>query len=190
MAASKKKALVLLAEGAEEMEVSILVDVLRRGVVDVVLAGVAGDAAVTCSRGLRMLPDLALESLSTDDSKGFHAIVMPGGAGGAAALAADVRVGELLRGQEERGALLAAICAAPLALVAHGVGRGKQMTSHPSVAAEVGEHGSWLDAAVVLDQNLMTSQGPGTSFEFALALVAELQGEEQAEALRGPMILD
>ncbi|HKO91256.1 MAG TPA: DJ-1/PfpI family protein, partial [Polyangiaceae bacterium] len=60
MPAPDKTALVVLATGAEEMEVSIIVDILRRGGVKVTLAGLAGSAAVNCSRGLRVVPDVAL----------------------------------------------------------------------------------------------------------------------------------
>ena len=75
-----KKALVFLAEGAEEMETVILVDMLRRAEINVTLAGVKGDAPVICSRNVRIVPDKALSSVANDC---FDAVIIPGGAKGA-----------------------------------------------------------------------------------------------------------
>ena len=86
-----KTALVLLAAGAEEIEFTVIVDVLRRAKVEVTVAGVAGDGAVTCSRGVRIVPDVALSEVRAE----FDAVIMPGGTGGAHALAADAAVGQV-----------------------------------------------------------------------------------------------
>lgn len=55
--------LVPLADGCEEMEAVILVDVLRRAGINVVMAGLKGDQAVTASRGIRLLPDVSLDDV-------------------------------------------------------------------------------------------------------------------------------
>ena len=72
-----KSALVLLADGAEEMEAVIVVDVLRRGGVDVTAAGVGkkDKEAVECARGTRIVPDKAMDEVKDRE---FDAVVMPG----------------------------------------------------------------------------------------------------------------
>lgn len=184
---SKKtpRALVILAEGAEEMEATITVDVLRRAEVEVVLAGLDGSAPVRCSRGMSIVPDKGLAEAGGD----FDVIVLPGGKGGADRLASSQAVGELLRAQVTAGRTVAAICAAPIALKAHDVFKGSEMTCHPSVKDVVSEHGRLAPGTVVHDGQLVTSQGPGTAFAFALALVERLQGAEVMEKVRGPMML-
>ena len=77
-----KKALVFLAEGAEEMETVITVDTLRRAGIEVTLAGLNGDSPVLCSRNVRVVPDVALDSVS---SQTFDAVIVPGGLKGAEA---------------------------------------------------------------------------------------------------------
>ena len=109
MPANDKTALVILAAGAEEMEVSIIVDVLRRGAVKVTLAGLGGGGAVICSRGLRLVPDVALGDVAGN----FDVVVLPGGAQGAENLASSPLVGRHLKNQWQRGGLVAASCAAP-----------------------------------------------------------------------------
>jgi protein DJ-1 len=179
------RALVILAEGAEEMEATIVVDVLRRGEVEVVLAGLAGAEPVRCSRGVRIVPDTAL----ADVSGPFDVVILPGGMGGAERLAASPAVGEWLRKQVDEGRLVAAICAAPMALAAHGVLGGARMTCHPVVNDVISKHGRLVDEPVVEEAALVTSQGPGTAFLFALALVTRLQGAEVAARVRAPMRL-
>jgi protein DJ-1 len=185
MTSPKPRALVILAEGAEEMETTIIVDVLRRAEIDVILAGLESAAPVHCSRGVRIVPDAAL----ADATGRFDAIVLPGGKGGADKLAASPEVGERLRAQIAEGRLIGAICAAPIALRAHAVFGGLRMTCHPSVRDVVAAHGSLASEAVVEDGLLVTSQGPGTAFDFALALVTRLCGGDAAERVKGPMML-
>lgn len=167
------------------MEVTIAVDVLRRAEVEVVLAGVSGTDVVTCSRGVRLVPDCALSGVKGS----FDVIVLPGGAQGARELAACSRVGELLRGQYAEGRLIAAICAAPTALLAHRIAVGSKITCHPAVRDALRADYQLSDERVVHDPPLLTSQGPGTSFEFALSLVRLLQGSERAVATAQPMLL-
>lgn len=179
------RALVILAQGAEEMETTITVDVLRRGGVDVVLAGLDGDGPVKCSRGVRIVPDAALSAAEGP----WDVVVLPGGAEGARRLAESKAVGDLLRAQEAAGRAAAAICAGPGAIAKHGVYAGRKLTSHPSVHDVVGGHGELAAQAVVDDRNLVTSQGPGTTFAFALALVERLAGKETAENVRKGLLL-
>lgn len=180
------RVLILLAEGAEEMEVVITTDVLRRAGLDVQLAGLRDGKPVRCSRGVQLVPDLALAAATGD----YDAIVVPGGGGGAERLAHDPEVGKRLRAQEERRGWIAAICAGPTALVAHGVGKGRRFTCHPSAERVVAGHGRVSHDPVVVDGNLITSRGPGTAFEFALAIAAALVGRERADSLREPMLVE
>lgn len=179
------RALVILAQGAEEMEATITVDVLRRGGVEVVLAGLDGDGPVVCSRGVRILPDVALSTTAGP----WDVIILPGGLEGARRLSESPAVGDLLRAQEAAGRAAAAICAGPTALVKHNVYSGRKLTSFPGVQDVVGAHGELVQTPVVEDRNLVTSQGPGTTFAFALALVRRLAGEETAENVRRGMLL-
>ena len=180
-----KRALIIVAEEAEEMEVVITVDVLRRAGVEVHVAGLDGPGVVTCSRGVKLEPDVALA-----EARGpYDVVILPGGLGGVRRLSASAAVGALLREREAAGDKVAAICAAPATLVEHGVFRGRRMTSHPSVKAAVEAHATRLDDRVVVDGSLVTSQGPGSAFEFALELARELAGPAKVAEISPGMIL-
>ena len=100
----------------------------------------------------------------------------------------DERVLEVVRRGFGAGRLTAAVCAAPLVLARAGLVSGRTVTSHPSVQAELAEEGAQVTARrVVRDGALLTSQGPGTAMEFALAVAADLVGEEAADGVRAAM---
>ena len=177
-------ALILMAKGVEEMEAVICADVLRRAGVETLLLGLDGDGNVEGSRGIVLGVDQAFKGDEKADL-----VVLPGGGEGAKRLAEDERVLALLKRFEEEGAWIAAICAAPIALVAAGVGGGKTMTSHPSVKDTVEPFaGSYVEEAVAIDDHLVTGRGPGAAFDFALDLVGLCVGPQKAGEVRSPMM--
>jgi 4-methyl-5(b-hydroxyethyl)-thiazole monophosphate biosynthesis len=176
--------LVPIADGTEEMEAVILVDVLRRASIRVVVAGLHG-LAVTAARGVRLTADARWSDARLLP---FDAIALPGGAQGAASLLADPSVLALIREYHAAGKLVAAICAAPLVLQEAGILEGRQVTCHPAVRERL-RTGIYRPERVVTDGHVLTSQGPGTSFSFALAIVARLAGAPQAEAVAAGMVL-
>jgi protein DJ-1 len=176
--------LVVLAQGSEEMEAVISIDVLRRGGIDVTVAGVDGTNPIRCSRGVVVTPDVALDSVDSN----FDIVVLPGGAEGAQRLAQSAKVGEVLRKQEESGRWVGAICVAPIALQAHGVFENRQLTSHPSVKETLEDWGEYSEHPVVVDGNLITSRGPGTAFSFALRIVGTLTDAQRMVEVRAPMM--
>lgn len=186
---ASKSALVVLAQGAEEMETVITADVLRRAKVRVVIAGLDSAEPVECSRLVKIVPDTSLEQAMQQGP--YDVIVLPGGGGGAKRLSESDRVRELLQAQEKSGQFIAAVCAAPTALMAHGVAKGKEITSHPSVKEALEGSGNYryTEARVSKDGSVITSRGPGSCFEFALAIVAALVGEETVREISKPMML-
>lgn len=188
-----KKVLVILAPGAEEMETVISVDVLRRGGLEVVLAGLNGEDPVLCSRNIKICPDT---SLAEARARGpYDCILLPGGGQGAEALGASKEVGEMLEEQDREGRMVAAVCAAPTALASHKIGVGRNVTSYPAPAFKEKLESAgykYMDdnAVVVVDKNIVTSQGPGTSFDFALEIVQILVSQEKSDEVRKAMLVE
>ena len=77
----------------------------------------------------------------------------------------------------------------PTAFISHKIGFGRKVTSYPSLKEKFNENFSYLDERVVQDGNLITSQGPGTTFEFALKIVEYLEGYDKMKATMEPMRL-
>ena len=77
----------------------------------------------------------------------------------------------------------------PTALFGHKIAFGKSITSYPSFKEKLGANYAYKEDRVVQDGNLITSQGPGTTFEFALKIVEYMEGAEKAKSLVDPMRL-
>ena len=178
------KALVLLADGVEEMEAVIIIDILRRAGWEVCAASLA-PGPVTASRGVKLLAD---KTWDETDPSAFDLIVLPGGAQGTENLRRDSRVLRALRDFARDGKITAAVCAAPLVLQEAGLLAGKKATCHPGVAAQFTATPR-ADDRVAVDGKIITSQGAGTTFEFALAIVAAVDGAEKADGIARAVVL-
>jgi protein deglycase len=177
--------LILIADGTEEMEAVIVIDVLRRAGWPVTVAAVGEGRIITASRGVQLVADVSLQEC---DTATFDVLILPGGKGGTDVFTRDKGVQETLRAFDRDGRSIAAICAAPLALDAAGILRNRRYTCYPGMEREIGQ-GKHCRATVVHDDNLTTSQGPGTAFAFALALVAQFESKMAAEKLRRQMVI-
>jgi 4-methyl-5(b-hydroxyethyl)-thiazole monophosphate biosynthesis len=175
-------ALVLLAEGFEEIEAVTIVDVLRRGEVVVTTASLSGKH-VRGSHAIVVESDVLLSAVNVDD---FDALVLPGGPA-AKTLREDARAQAVIKQAGAAGKLVAAVCAAPTALDAAGLLRGKRATAYPGSALPSAH---FVEERVVEDGNIVTSRGPGTTMAFALKLVERLSGpgvaSKTAERLLAP----
>jgi 4-methyl-5(b-hydroxyethyl)-thiazole monophosphate biosynthesis len=181
-----KRALITLAEGAEDLEVVTLLDVLRRAEVEVVLASIESRRMVTCAHGSCLTADAMLLDVLAQD---FDLIVLPGGMPGAQRLADHQPLAQRVREQAAQGKLFAAICAAPaLALQGYGVLKQRQMTCYPAFSGQLSGC-TYIDRPVVVDGNCITSQGPGTALEFALTLVEQLLGKARRASVASGMLV-
>jgi 4-methyl-5(b-hydroxyethyl)-thiazole monophosphate biosynthesis len=177
------KVLVPLADGCEEIEAVTIIDLLRRAGIEVVVAGLK-PGIVTASRGVQMVPDVTLDVALQND---YDMVVLPGGMPGAANLKNDIRIIELLKKMAAAGQYTAAICAAPMVLAEAGLLEGRQATSYPGFLDAL--PGVTLSsAAVVQDGKVLTSRGPGTAMDFALALIAVLTGTEKRQQVESSLL--
>ncbi|MCX7970029.1 MAG: DJ-1/PfpI family protein, partial [Negativicutes bacterium] len=76
------RVLVLVADGSEEIETVAMIDVLRRGQLEVVVAGLDG-LTVTGSRGIVIQADCRLDQLTDAQLDEFDWLYLPGGLKGA-----------------------------------------------------------------------------------------------------------
>jgi len=170
--------LVPLAQGCEELEAVTVVDLLRRAGIEVVTAGL-DDRPVQASRGMVLLADMTLEEALQRE---YDMVVLPGGLPGADHLRDDARIIGLLRQMAAAGRYTAAICAAPRVLAHAGLLDGRRATSYPGALDAAAVPGlEYLDQAVVADDRVVTSRGPGTAMDFALELIEILAGKMQRD---------
>ena len=164
-----KRVLIPLAPGFEEIEALAVVDILRRAGAEVITAGTV-ENPIEGRNKIKVLADTSLDSLKDHD---FDMIVLPGGTVGTENLKKDVRVKEIVERLYKKGRFVTAICAAPTVLSAIGITVGRTVTSHPTVRTKLDKE-KISEERVVVDGNIITSQGPGTAIEFAFKLVEVL----------------
>lgn len=168
---SQVPVLVAVAHGSESLETVTLVNLLRRAGLDVTVASIEASTQIEGTRGIRLIADALL--VDVIDAP-WQLVVLPGGADGARALGRHAPLIRLLEARNEADQPIAAICAAPaLALAANGLLDGRQATCYPSFRDQLP---TFVDAPVVRDGPITTSQGPGTAIAFTLALIEQLAG--------------
>ena len=179
------KALIPLAQGCEELEAVTIIDLLRRADIEVVTAGL-DKQIVTASRGVRLVPDTDLDTALKQD---YDMIILPGGLPGADHLDNDNRIRSLLKKMCSSQKFTAAICAAPKALAKAGVLEGKRATAYPGVLDNMILPNTKISReAVVIDGHVITSRGPGTAMDFALALIETLLGKQKRDEVEAGLV--
>lgn len=179
------KVLVPLAEGFEEIEAVTIIDVLRRAGIEVVVASLK-DNEVKGANGITVVSDINIESANSED---FDMVVLPGGLPGAEHLKNSKTVQDILKQMNQKGKLVGAICAAPIALKSAGVLKNRY-TCYPSFEDQIGKEGFSDAQKVVVDENVLTSRGPATAICFALEIVKKLAGNETYDQLKAGLLAD
>ena len=180
------RVLIPLANGFEDVEAITVVDVLRRGGVEVVTASIHDRRDIRSAHGIRMEADALLAEVGDE---AYDAIVLPGGGEGTENLRGCESLAARLRRQRDEGGLLCAICAAPTVLEAAGVLDEKtEVTCYPS--CKDGLNRPWIPAPVVADGSVITGQAPGSALLFALVVLQTLAGEQVAHDVAQGMVTD
>ena len=180
--------LLPLAEGFEEVEAVTLIDVMRRGGIEVRVVYLDDEIhgrLVTGANGITVQADMSIKTIIADD---FDMMVLPGGWGGTYALAENKRVLDLVK-EFKTDKIIGAMCAAPFVLKKAGV-LGSKYTAYPGAVDEIDHPGYTAEQKVVTDGNVMTSQGPGTAACFGLAIVEKLVGKESMNAVKDGMLIN
>ena len=174
------KAVVFFADGTEECEALLVVDLLRRAKVEVIVASAMGRRELVSSHKIHLTADALAEEVDYSD---VDMVVLPGGIPGTPNLAANKTVTDTCVSFAQTGKKVAAICAAPSVLAQLGLLEGRKATAHAGFQGQLAG-AEVLDAEVVVDGNITTSYGLGGAIPFALELVRQLAGQAEAERIR------
>lgn len=124
--------LVPSANGSEDIELTCIVDTLRRAKFTVHVASVEKDRTVQLARGCVLTADMSIADVPS--AAAYDCIALPGGMPGAERLRDSPRLVELLKEQKAAGKWYAAICASPaVVFTPHGLWEGvSQGTCYPT----------------------------------------------------------
>ncbi len=176
-----KRVLIPLAEGFEEIEALATADVLRRAGLDVVLAGIPG-TIVSGRSGIKIVADTKIEDVNHRD---FDCVVLPGGDPGYVNLGRSKKVFDIINDFNDQEKTIAAICAAPSILGKMGILDNRRATIYPGMERDIPRPRS---GKVVVDDHIITSEGPGTALDFALEIIKNLLGKGRANEVKKTIV--
>lgn len=170
--------IVFLADGFEEGEGLLTVDILRRAGLKTIMASVMGRRDVESSRSIMVMADCLAEDVDYESAK---MVVLPGGRLGTKNLNESDLVLKICK-EFAREKNVAAICAAPSILASLGLLNGKQATVHPDFEDRMRDV-ILTKTSVTVDGNMITGQGLGATIPFALAIVERMLDKKTAERI-------
>jgi len=173
---------VFLANGFEELEAIAPLDILKRAKLDVKTVGIDGEI-VTSSLGFTVKTDIRIGDITTEHLKG---IILPGGTPGTTNLDNSSRVHEIIEYCIKNNILIGAICAAPTILGKAGLLKNKSACCYPGCENDL-KCAILSQDDVCVDDNIITSKGPGTAMQFGFALLEYLKGEDITRVVMNSM---
>ena len=168
---------MFLANGFEEIEALMPLDLMRRAGLEVKTVGV-GSLDITGSHGITVKADM-LDSDFSDNAP--ECVILPGGMPGTTNLDASPVVHKALDLAHENNSLICAICAAPMILGKRGILKGKNATCFPGFEKYL--EGAIVGGRAVRDGQVITGVGMGAALEFGIEIVAALKGRGAADKL-------
>jgi len=174
------KVYVFLADGFEDVEALIPIDVLRRGGVEVVTVSTTEFPLVESAHGVNIEADIQFEQSDYSDA---DLIMLPGGMPGASNLYDHKGVCKAVVDQFVAGKKVAAICAAPAVVLAPlGILEGKKATCYPGFEKAL-EGATYTGDLVTVDGNITTAEGPAAAFPYAYELLAQLVDKKTSDQI-------
>lgn len=175
---------LFLANGFEELEAITVVDLLRRADIQIKTVSIMEDKLVYGSKGIGIEADALFKSI--EFGKGTM-VILPGGMPGTTNLCNYKPLEEVIEEYNSRNKPIAAICAAPMVLGRMGILAGHSATIYEGMEAELAG-AEVVDENVVVSGNIITSKGPGTAIDFALAIIAYIKGSDTADKVRTELL--
>ena len=176
------KVYVFLADGFEDVEALIPIDVLRRGGVEVVTVSTTDFPLVESAHGVNIEADIQFEQGDYSDA---DLLMLPGGMPGASNLFEHEGVCKAVADQAAAGKKVSAICAAPAVVLAPlGILEGKKATCYPGFEkALTGAGATYTGDLVTVDGNITTGEGPAAAFPYAYELLTQLVNKQTSDQI-------
>ncbi len=174
------KVYVFLANGFEDVEALIPIDVLRRGGVNVVTVSTTDSLMVETAHQVKIQADTMFGDNSYADA---DLLLLPGGMPGSSNLYQHEGVCKAVLAQAAAGKKVAAICAAPAVVLGQlGVLDGKRATCYPGCESMLAK-AHYTGELVTVDGDITTAEGPAAAFPFAYTLLSQLVDEATAQQI-------
>lgn len=179
---------IFLAPGVEEVAATATIDALRRANIPVTTVAVSDNLQIKGATGQTLVADSLISEVNTDEADW---LIIPGGDPGAQNLFANDELKAKIIAHYQKNGRIASICAGPAVVLAPlGVLKGKKATCYPGLGDAINSNGGeYVKQTVVTEQNLITSEGPGTTLPFAIEIIRATKGDEAAQSVAAGMLV-
>lgn len=177
-------ALILIADGFEEIEAITIYDILVRGSVKVDLCSIKSECNVKSSHGLSICCNKSIGEINLED---YEVLILPGGMPGALNLKENYNVIHSIKEFFKEGKLICAICAAPMVLKEAGIIEDVCITSYPSFRNEFLKELYKIDRVIECG-NIITSRGPATASDFAFKILEHFISLDKVNEIKKAML--
>lgn len=178
-----KKLIVIVSDGFEEIEAVSIIDICRRATLDVTIAAVE-NIVTKGAHDIKITADIMIKDAHYED---YDMVILPGGLPNAYTLAEDTYVQNFLKDMKRSKRHIGAICAAPYALHTAGV-LNQNFTCYPSFEEKIRVEGYCDNQEFIIDDDVITSRGPGTAMEFALQIVKLMCNEDRYAQIKSALL--
>lgn len=189
--------LLFLAQGFEDLEAVAIIDVFawthyRENIQKATVTSAGFHETVTSRCGLLIRPDLQYTEIIPKD---YHAFVLPGGFHSQGFDEAyNSKIHQLAREIHLNGGYIAAMCVGILPIADAGLLKGKKATTYPysrnhDNVSRLKKGGAIATKKhVVIDDRIISCDGPGSSLDVAFLLMECLMGAKTTQEVRRFMI--
>jgi len=187
-----KKVLLFLSQGFEEYEASVFTDVIGWSriygtePVDLITTGLRKE--IKCKWNFIVRPELDFNKIKIKD---FDALAIPGGfeKAGFYEDAYNERFLNLIREFDNKNKIIVSICVAALPLAKSGILENRLATTYDLLDGlrlrQLAEFGAIISKRkIVIDRNVITSNGPSTGIDVAFKLLEMLTDKENVNAVK------
>ena len=164
-----KRVAIVVTTGFEEIEAIAPMDILRRAGVEVDIVGVFADVV----RGSHEIMISTHKELLEVMNELYDVLILPGGMPGAKLLKNNQEVQEFVKLHYDAGKMIAANCAAPIAIENSGALKDRTYSCYPGFEEQIND-GTYTGDFVHQDGRVITGSGPAAVFEFSYTIVEAL----------------
>ncbi len=177
---------MLCADGLEECEALVTLDMLRRADIDVKTVSLS-EKKIKGAHGINFDADIMNLDITVSDIATAECLILPGGGVGTQTLTKSADVAEYLKTASEKNIVIAAICAAPSVLGVNGLLKGKSATCYPGFEKYL-DGCTYTGQSVSVCDNIITAKGMGCAIEFSYEIIKALKGKDTADRILGEIM--
>ncbi len=176
--------LVILANGFEDAETFVPIDILRRGGVEVRLISTEITAEVKSKYGITIFANYQVDNIFPSKR---DTILIPGGSDAVNSILANRNAMNFIAKGITENSSYAAICAGPTVLAAIGILDGKNATCYPGCEPDMAKAVCHCDKPLCIEEKIITARAAGSSFDFGFAILESIKGKAEADKIRADM---